>query len=243
MLMSSSSLGDDCRSKDLKTFYSLLEDLAGGIGGERLLAKCHGRIGWPQRGIYFFFEPGEFRSQSGTGPRVVRVGTHALTAGASSKLWGRLSQHRGQSKNGGGNHRGSIFRLIVGTSLMARHGYQYPTWGKGSNAPADIRQGEVALEVEVSEVIGRMPFLWLAVNDEPGPESARGFIERNAIALLSNFGKDHLDPPSASWLGQVCDRERVRRSGLWNSNHVDETYDPRFLDVIAKLVADMGRRE
>ena len=88
-----------------------------------------------------------------------------------------------------------------------------------------------------------MPFLWLAVDDEPGPESARGFIERNAIALLSNFGRNLLDPPSASWLGQVCDRERVRRSGLWNSNHVDETHDPRFLDVMAKLVADMGRRE
>ena len=47
----------------------------------------------------------------------------------------------------------------------------------------------------MSTVIGAMPFLWLAVDDEPGAESLRGDIERNAIALLSNFGKQPVDPP------------------------------------------------
>jgi hypothetical protein len=85
-----------------------------------------------------------------------------------------------------------------------------------------------------------MPFLWLAVEDAPGPESLRGYIERNAIALLSNYKRPALDPASAAWLGHSCDRERVRASGLWNSNHVEESYDPAFLETLSKLVSDEG---
>ena len=92
------------------------------VGGARTLGACSGRLGLPRRGVYFFMEDGEVRSDSGTGPRIVRVGTHALTEGSGTKLWSRLSQHRGPTKSGGGNHRGSIFRLIVGTSVMARNG-------------------------------------------------------------------------------------------------------------------------
>jgi hypothetical protein len=54
-----------------------------------------------------------------------------------------------------------------------------------------------------------MPFIWLSVDDEPGPASMRGKIERNAIVLLSNFNKPPLDPPSLHWLGRHCDRDRV----------------------------------
>jgi hypothetical protein len=185
-------------------------------------------------------EDGEIRSDSGTGPRIVRVCTHALTEGSGTKLWNRLKQHRGQQKTGGGNHRGSIFRLIVGTSVMARNGHDLSSWGHGRNAPADVRAGEGALEREVSKVICAMPFLWLAIDDEPSTESLRGYIERNATALLSNFEKEPLDPPSAGWLGHSCNRERVRKSGLWNQNHVEEAYDPAFLGCFDRLVSEMG---
>jgi hypothetical protein len=181
------------RISDLRNFYALLGSLAERVGGPRTLAACSGRLGWPERGVYFFMEDGEVRSDSGTGPRIVRVGTHAVTEGSGTKLWTRLSQHRGH-KAGGGNHRGSIFRLIVGTAVMARNAYDFPNWGRGNNAPADVRAGEKALEYEVSKVICAMPFLWLAIDDEPGAKSHRGYIERNAIALLSNFQKEPLDP-------------------------------------------------
>ena len=83
-----------------------------------------------------------------------------------------------------------------------------------------------------------MPFLWLAVDDDPGPASQRGVIERNAIALLSNYNiqDDPLDPPSLSWLGLHADRKSIRHSGLWNVNHVAESYDPGFLDLLESLV-------
>ena len=227
------------RLSDLGTFYSHLLKLQDGLGGHRALATCTGLLSWPPRGVYFFMEPGENRSDTGTGLRIVRVGTHALTDGAGTKLWTRLSQHRGQATTGGGNHRGSIFRLLVGTALIGKNHYDCPTWDHGNHAPPDVRAAEQDLEREVSAVIGRMPFLWLAIDDAPSAQSLRGYLERNSIALLSNFDKDRLDPPSADWLGHYCSRERVRKSGLWNSNHVHEAYDENFLAVLAQLIDEM----
>ena len=227
------------RFDDLKRFYAALDALARKTNGARLLSTCDGRMGWPERGVYFFQERGENRTDTGSGPRVVRVGTHGLKDGSKSTLWKRLSQHRGTAGTGGGNHRGSIFRLIVGTALMQSNGSVFPSWGQGNSAPRHIREGEQPLEKPVSKIIGEMPFLWLDIADEPGPGSQRGYIERNAIALLSNYGGPPLDPPSGQWLGHHCNRERVRRSGLWNQNHVDEDYDPEFLDRLETLITEM----
>lgn len=231
----------DTRFRDLVRFYEIMDKLERNIGGARTLGQCSGRMSWPNRGIYFFRELGENRSDTGAGPRIVRVGTHALKAGGSTSLWGRLSTHRGQLRSSGGNHRGSIFRLIVGTALIARDNHKFPTWGEGNSAAKDIRAAEVELERAVGLVICSMPFLWLAIEDEPGPESMRGKIERNSIALLSNFNKPPIDPPTPQWLGHRCDRDRVGASGLWNQNHVDENYEPAFLDELDKFVMRMGK--
>ena len=195
---------------------------------------------WPSRGVYFFGEGDEMRTDSGRGRRVVRVGTHALTTGSKSTLWGRLSQHKGQVKSGGGNHRGSIFRLLVGGALIAKKGLTFPSWGKGNSARGPTRAAEAPLECQVSGVINAMPLLWLAIHDPPGPESERGYIERNSIALLSNAQGPPLDLPSQNWLGRHSDREKVIRSGLWNQRHVEDGYDPAFLDRLEQLVDGKG---
>ena len=114
----------------------------------------------------------------------MRVGTHALKVGSGTTLWNRSSQHRVPTRSGGGTHRGSILRLVVGTALVERDGFDCPTWdNRRGTAPTDIREREQALERAVSKVIGNMPLLWLAIEDEPQPGSLRGYIERNAIAL------------------------------------------------------------
>ena len=92
------------------------------------------------------------------------------------------------------------------------------------------------LERSVSAYIGEMPFLWLNVPNAPSTTSARGRIERNAIALLSHARTPAADHPSANWLGAHSDRALVRTSGLWNNNHVNEDYDAAFLDELATLV-------
>ena len=99
--------------------------------------------------------------------------------------------------------------------------------------------GELDIERLTSREIGAMPFLWLAVDDAPGPDSQRGYVERNSIALLSNFNRTPVDPHSPSRLGHHCNQERVRRSDLWNSNYVDKSYDLAFLDVLSALVNKM----
>ena len=83
------------RTHDMERFYGLLGDLENQLGGMRKLSDCSGRMNWPQRGVYFFQEAGEQRNEFGGGKRIVRVGTHALKTGSSTKLWTRLSQHRG----------------------------------------------------------------------------------------------------------------------------------------------------
>jgi hypothetical protein len=103
-----------------------------------------------------------------------------------------------------------------------------------------VRNSERPLEREVSQVVGDMPFVWLSIEDDAGPQSLRGYIERNSIALLSNYNKPPLDRPSQRWLGHHSDRERVRKSGLWNQNHVEESYDPVFLHQFDQLVLATG---
>lgn len=229
------------RISDLRHFYDLLEELENHVGGMRCLFDCHGRLNWPQRGVYFFFEESEKRTTTGTGLRVVRVGTHALRVGSATKLWGRLSQHRGVVKSGGGNHRGSVFRHLVGNALMGRNPrLAAAMWEGKARPPKEERFTELALERVVSKVIGAMPFLWLAVDDPPGPDSLRGYVERNSIALLSCYGKTPVDTSSDNWLGWHCSRKRVRESGLWNNNHVDESYDLSFLDTMDALVRQVG---
>lgn len=228
------------RAGDIERFYALLDELEERLDGARRLADSSGHMGWPKRGVYFFREPQEVRTDTGTAARIVRVGTHGLKAGSRSTLWGRLAQHKGTARSGGGNHRGSIFRLVVGASLMARDGPCCSTWGQGSSAPREVREGERSMEQAVSDVVGEMPFLWLAVEDDPGPSSSRGYIERNAIALLSNYGREPIDPPSTHWLGHFSDREKIAQSGLWNSNHVEEDYEPVFLNAMQQMIESVG---
>ena len=234
----------EARLRDILRLYEVLAELQTAVGGKRTLRRANGRMDWPKRGVYFFFEPGEERTTSGTGLRVVRVGTHALKARSRSTLWGRLRQHRGPvsgSNPGGGNHRGSVFRLHVGTALIGKGDWPDEVtrrWGVGSGGGSCVRERELPLERAVSEHIRRMPLLWVGVLDEPGPKSQRGHIERNAIALLSNCSsrREPIDPPSACWLGRWAASGKIRCSGLWNVAHVMKGYDPRFLDVLQGYV-------
>lgn len=125
-----------------------------------------------------------------------------------------------------------------------------PGWGIGGDAGTAarrlattggaVKEDEADLERRVSRHIGAMPLLWLAIDDPPGPESQRDFIERNAIALLSHAAAPAADPPSGRWLRTFSDHEPVRRSGLWNNHHVEESYDPAFLDAMERLVDVWG---
>ena len=55
----------------LDLFYALLGELEDRCGGYRRLADCDGSMGWPARGVYFFFS-------------VLRYATSASTSSAPS---------------------------------------------------------------------------------------------------------------------------------------------------------------
>lgn len=233
------------RQNDLDFFYELLDTLRQKLGGERLLSTCEGNQEWPRQGVYFFFEPGEYRANSAE-LRVVRVGTHAVARGARATLWKRLRQHRGYLRGnfaGGGNHRSSIFRRHIGDAIIAcdaSFAGLATTWGKMNSAPRHIRLAEHPLEQRVSAYIGKMPFLWLRVEDTASRFSQRRYIEQNAISLLSNAErKNAIDPPSPSWLGHHCANPHVCASGLWNSQGVYDSYDPTFLLDLKRLIDDL----
>jgi hypothetical protein len=237
------------RVPDIARFYDLIADLRDRIAGPYMLQDFKSLPPLPARGVYFFFEAGEARQESGTGPRIVRVGTHGLTTGSRSTLKQRLGQHRGSSK-GGGHHRTSIFRLLTGGAMQARGDFpKCVSWGvKGDHGKAAEALGierralvdtEAPIEAAVTAYIASMPFLWLDIPDDPGPHSHRGLIERNSIALLSNLNREPIDASSDTWLGQFSDRPLVRGSGLWNQRHVDEDHDPEFLGALSALIGQM----
>lgn len=230
------------RRSDLDRLYALFDDLEERVEGKRTLDDCTGYMGWPDRGVYFFFAPEETRTSSDQ-QRLTRIGTHAVSSGSGTTLWNRLRTHRGANSGsyaGGGNHRGSVFRKRIGEALIKRENLadEYPTWGEGSSAARERRLAEHEMEVRVSEYIRELPFLWVNIDDEPGPDSDRAYVERNVISLVSNYAKKSIDTRDESWLGKDSPRDEINQSGLWNIDHVAEEYDPVFLNRLSRAIEE-----
>jgi len=139
-----------------------------------------------------------------------------------------------------GHHRGSVFRKHVGLALLNREGVEHPTWGVGATADRHVVEGERELEERVSAYLARLLVTVLPVLDEPGPTSMRGYVERNAIGLLTRHCTPGAWPTlrasSAAWLGRHARTHAVRASGLWNVNHVGERPEAAFIGRLEQLV-------
>ena len=235
------------RKDDIARFYDLLGSLERLVSGKQKLKNCTGYMNWPNRGVYFFLEPGE-RRDSTDQLRVTRVGTHAVSEGSSTTLWDRLKQHYGTGSGSsnhphGGNHRGSVYRKRVGEAIIEKHDLHddYSDWNKRWSSidrdRSEVRDEEYILERRVSAYIREQPFLWVDVDDKPSADSDRAYLERNAIALLSNFD-DQTNPRDDGWLGAYSRSREIRESGLWNVNHVEEEYDPDFLGLLEDAIGN-----
>ncbi len=236
------------RQDDRDRFYTVLGDLEHGVGGPQKLKHCTGYMDWPDRGVYFFLEPGE-TYESTDQFRVARIGTHAVSEGSSTTLWDRLKQHYGTGSGSsehphGGNHRGSVYRKRVGEAIIEKHDLHddYPDWDeRWSSIERDrsaVRDAEYILERRVSAYIRDQPFLWVALDDEPSADSDRAYLERNAIALLSDVEERSTDPRADCWLGRYSSSSEIRSSGLWNVQHVNEQYDEEFLDLFETAISE-----
>jgi len=61
-------------------------------------------------------------------------------------------------------------------------------------------------------------------------------LELNCIALLSNFQRPSIDPPSPKWLGLQSSKSTIQEFGLWNTNHVEKYHEPAFLERLRAYV-------
>ncbi|WP_236044569.1 hypothetical protein [Haloarcula salinisoli] len=231
-------------SSPVEQLLEALDDLRDQIGGPYYLDDVDGRLEWPDRGVYFFFSPASnLRSAPAQDWRLSRIGTVGVSQGSSNTLWNRLRQHRGNVRGkyaGGGNHRGSIFRLHVGRALIEKHGWheQYPHWGEQNPdaATTAVREQEHDIEQRVSEYIRELPFLWVDVPGDPGPECDRAEIEANTIAMVSHYRRS-AGPSDLDWLGYHSPKSEVYQSGLWNVRHVSELYNPTVVDRLSEYVS------
>jgi hypothetical protein len=220
------------RQKDLDRFYELMSELEK-CNPKQQLKYSDGNQDWISQGIYFFYEDKEKREDGS--PRIVRIGTHAVSKGSKTTYWSRLRQHKG-TKYGSGNHRGSVFRKLIGQSIIIKNSLtEFSYWGK-AKVDKTLKAQEKTLEMKVSEIIGNLNFLSLEVIGESRKNNMRAYIETNSIALLSNLNKQEIDAPSSNWLGRWSGHKDVIGSGLWNSDDTEKKYDPSFLIKLEELI-------
>jgi hypothetical protein len=231
----------DNRKEDIKTFYDLMRELKKKTGGYFILDNIQNGLTVSKQGVYFFFEVDHPLPEHNM-LRCSRIGTHAISENSKATLRQRLLNHRGYANLKGGNHRESVFRDLVGDALLRFGSYNehiYKTWGKRIMNP-HVRALEKPLESDISHMIARMPFLYLSVPDRSNGRANRSYIEKNAIALLSNYEKDCYYEKNSEWLGEFCSRELVSLSGLWNIRGVkDKEYNTFFLKLIEMYVRGM----
>ena len=211
-------------------FYHLLGVIESKTGGKCKFKDISHKTDWPSHGIFFLYEPGEFRSKNSATSRITYVGTHAISANSKSTLIGRLKQIRGTYQPKYGNHRGAILRQYIGQALMNKNpNLKVDSWGHIKKPSQYQKTNELPLEKLVSEYISEMTILAIPIVDKPDKNSARAAIKKNVVALLSEFNNPLTKSFDSNWLGSFSNKETIRESGLWNHRFVDGKIDNDFL--------------
>jgi hypothetical protein len=223
------------RKTDVAHAYDAFAQMSGRCGMHELKNLLDMTL--PVQGVYFFFDKSESTTFSKFIPRLVRIGTHGVSVGSTATLRTRLRTHYG-TRDGRGNHRASVFRLHVGRAIIERDGLSgvFPDWGKGQSATKSIIDQETPLEKQVSEYIGKLYVLIIPVSDTSGVGSLRAIIERQFIALFTEY-MCPLETPSKSWLGRYSDKSAIRETGLWNIRDVGGEFDFKFVRFLEGLLS------
>ena len=164
-------------------------------------------------GLYFFYEQGEASTHAIAG-RIVRIGNHPRS---DERLVARLREHYAGSKNA------SVFRLLLGGALIRRDDPSSACLAPGPGQGHWERHMEAACarcapyEQRVSALLGDR-FRIRCVRIENREERNR--LESRLIATVAACT---VCGPSTNWLGRFASSEKVKASGLWNSEFVGGT--------------------
>ena len=227
------------REAQIIRFYSLLNEITDRFPLRPLGDLLNLGSNIPTKGVYFFFERGENSQFSDLG-RVVRIGTHGVQAGSKATIKQRLSNHKGP-ENGLGRHRASVYRELIGYAMINQHNLVFNDWGdRRQKSNRQVIEFERELEKQVSNYIRSLSFTILEINGESSKDNDRAFVEKNSIALLSNYNRNIIDPASENWLGGYTKREKIIQSGLWNSNYVERLHiDDGFFETMSVHINNM----
>ncbi len=175
----------------------------------------------PHNGIYVFYEKGETVTDGGhTWDRIVRIGTHRR----DGNFRARIRQHYGPAKTLGGNKNSSVLRKHLGGAIMRRRDPEDPRlsdWLK----PGGPTFREIEEDVSRS-LRDHFTFVCFRVDDA----ADRLALESGLIALMAQAP---LGPPTSGWLGRFAASPAIRRSGLWNTQCIDNPPldSPRLVKV------------
>jgi hypothetical protein len=222
------------RVRDVRALYAHIGE-ARRQGRTFLLGDLSARS-LPEKGVYIFLDPAETSAWS-NGPRIVRIGTHAVSEGSKSSLRTRLRNHLGPA-HGVGSHRGSIFRLHVGRAMLeaeGRNGAEVLTWGVGQQSPKPVPDNEIAHERRVTDYLQRLEVFVFDIDDPPSKTSLRALAETQLIGLMTADGLP-LEPASAGWLGLRSPMAPIRETGLWNIRDVGAAYRPDRRGSVSDLL-------
>jgi hypothetical protein len=202
----------------------------------------------PSNGVYFFYESGEYWGHGGQKPRVVRIGAHR-----EGNLVSRMRSHyvadstiRRLDYDRAAPKDRSIFRKNIGRALLAKSRSRYLKvwdWDATEKSHRALVQNhrdimvEQRLEKRINRILAER--FWFRVLPTPSQEGVLGVggLEARLIGTVAGCGNCRA---SDAWLGHFSPQHKVRHSGLWLSQHLDdESLRPSDWPKIIKWCAYM----
>lgn len=179
----------------------------------------------PENGIYFFYEEGEIWGHGGCHLRIVRIGTHR-----GSSLRSRIKEHYEPDMNFDKNRPKpsdrSIFRKNIGRALLNKTNHPYLKIWEIDFTLRENREGfensrdidiEKEVESKITEILKeKFSFRFIIIDDK----NVRKRLER---ALIATVAKCRRCRPSSIWLGNYSPDQRIKESGLWQTQHINHS--------------------
>ena len=185
----------------------------------------------PKNGIYFFYEKGEFWGHDDSKkPRIVRVGTHR-----KDNFRSRISQHFLVNNpniklclDDLAPKNRSIFRKNLGRAILSLEKSKYlSTWDidfTSRNAKDKLSHlRDIDFESETENKISfllkdNFSFRYIKVESQKARIGSKG-LESSLVGTLSHC---QVCLSSPNWLGRYSPVKKIRESGLWQVQHLND---------------------
>jgi hypothetical protein len=166
----------------------------------------------PRNGIYIIFEKGEKYKNF---DRIVRVGTHT----GINQLRSRLNQHFVME-----NKNRSIFRKNIGRCFLNKENNAYlEFWELDTTSKVDREKKLNLLDLDLEKEIEKKISHYVQTNlsfcvFEIDTKDERLFWESKIVSTLAKASNIK---PSDKWLGNFSTKDKIKASGLWQVNELD----------------------